>query len=67
MAIAVLLVLAPVAVAALVALGHRVTQQRRALERLERRMATLELEHAPTLVIEPDPSTPPRPPNALLN
>ena len=38
-----------------------------ALERLERRVAAVELDHAPTLVIEPDRETPPRPPNAMLN
>ncbi|MCU1283233.1 MAG: hypothetical protein JWM53_6779 [bacterium] len=41
---------------------------RRTIERLERRIATLELDGAPTLVIEPEKSDPPpRRPSQLLN
>jgi hypothetical protein len=65
--VALLLVTVPILVAALAAFAHQVAGQRRALERLERRVAAVELDHAPTLVIEPDRETPPRPPNAMLN
>ncbi|HEY2744754.1 MAG TPA: hypothetical protein VGL86_09030 [Polyangia bacterium] len=65
---AVLLVaLALIVVAALGAIGHELSRLRRAVGELERRVAALELEHAPTLVIEPDRSDPPRTPNPLMN
>ena len=65
--VVVLLALALVLVAALAAIGHQLLQLRRALGLLERRVAALELEQAPTLVVEPARSDTPRPPNALLN
>ncbi|HXU73939.1 MAG TPA: hypothetical protein VN947_31680 [Polyangia bacterium] len=65
MAVVVLLVLG--AAAAVFALIRERAQLHRAIARLEQRIAALELDHAPTLVIEPDRDPPPRPPNAMLN
>jgi hypothetical protein len=55
--------------AALLALVRDVALQRRAVARLERRIATLEHDGAATVVIEPgnEVGSPPRPPNALVN
>jgi hypothetical protein len=67
--LAVVLVVTVVFSAALLALVRDATQLRRAHARLEQRVVALELARAATPVIEPDkePTTPPRPPNALLN
>ena len=66
--VAVVLVLTLVFSTAVLALVREAAQLRRAIERLERRVAALELDHAPTLVIEPERGdAPPRPPNAMLN
>lgn len=67
--LAVLLGVTLVFSAALLALLRELTQLRRTIVRLERRVIALELDGAATVVIEPspDPETPPRPPNALVN
>jgi hypothetical protein len=65
--VAVIVVLTLVFSAAVLALVREAAQLRRAVERLEQRVAAVELDHAPTLVIEPDRDSPPRPPNAMLN
>jgi hypothetical protein len=46
-----------------------IARLRATVARLEKRIGVLELDSVPTLVVEPDPSTPPatRPRNALVN
>jgi hypothetical protein len=65
----VILAVALVVVVALAAAGREIARLRGAITQLERRVVALELDSAPTLVVEPDPATPPtpRPPNALVN
>lgn len=65
--VAAVVVLVLAAAAAVLALVRERAQLRRTIARLEQRVAALELDHAPTLVIEPDRDAPPRPPNAMLN
>jgi len=58
-----------VVAAAGLALIRAIARLRGGVARLEQRVNALELEGAPTLVVEPDPSAPPtpRPRNALVN
>jgi hypothetical protein len=67
--LAVLFVVTLVFSAALLALVRDATQLRRTLSLLERRIVTLELDSAATVVIEPSPEAEalPRPRNALVN
>jgi hypothetical protein len=65
--VAVILVVTLVFAAAVLALVRDATVLRRAVGRLEARIAALELEGAATLVIEPEPNAAPPPPNPLVN
>jgi hypothetical protein len=65
--VVVILVVTLVFAAAVLALVRDATVLRRAVARLEARIAALELEGAATLVIEPEPNATPPPPNPLVN
>ena len=57
------------AAAAMLGLLRALAHLRDTVARLEKRVAVLELDSVPTLVVEPDPAAPPamRPRNALVN
>ncbi|MGZ3426605.1 MAG: hypothetical protein ACXVDD_27110 [Polyangia bacterium] len=67
--IAALVIVSLALTAILAVVVHEERRGRQLLERLERRIAALELDNASTLVVEPekDPPPPPRRPSQLLN